>query len=418
MAAAKRVKFKTTQVGERQVISLSINGEPEVVDDSHPNWDKIVAAAKADDMGIVDLINPKKDIEHSFKRYSDRLTIQGRYVYWDGDKMNNTLARKILEFHAEGLDVMGLVNFFDKVSQNPSKHSRDQLYNWLSTHKFTITQDGDILGYKGYSAIAKGEKGGATLRSTAAGHAFVNDKEFNGLIPCKKGDVVTMPRHEVADNPQAECSHGLHVGTPSYAKGYGTVRMAVLINPRDVVSVPDHDAYHKMRVCRYYVLDEAASDHVSQLMKGAPKWEPEKPVAPEVEMTQEAAGLGEVEAPEQPESTILADEKPAAKARRTTKVTSRPSTKAVPEKAKAVPEEAKPKKGRTNRPPATTMPPKPEPSQPGPKPDKVDWSDPKNVDKLLAAPNNEAMKREFPSLSLSTLQKRAREERAKRGKTK
>lgn len=69
------------------------------------------------------------------------------------------------------------------------------------------------------------------------------------------GDVVKIDRKQCDENPNVECSSGLHVGTPTYIKGNewaGQVYMMVFVNPMHVVSVPYADAY-KMRVCEYYI---------------------------------------------------------------------------------------------------------------------------------------------------------------------
>lgn len=398
MTKPKQVKYKITRHNDLEVISATIGGEIYVTESTNPNWSRILKGAKEDDPKIADLFEPIREVERQFKdvpdqRLSERLTVRKRQIYWDGDKQDNSLTQQILRFLAEGLPFTALVNFYDKISQNPSKNSQEQLFNWLQTHKFTITDNGDILGYKGYDKVGTG------FQSTSMGHAFVNDKEYNGHIPCKIGDVVTMPRHEVADNPAASCSTGLHIGTPGYARGFGNVRVAVLINPRDVVSVPKHDSNNKMRVCRYYVLELAATDHVSAMRDNAPKWEPEKPVDPVVEQAQEAAGLDEP-LPEQPKSEILADEKPTEPKvsgpkgpRRGSilrdKDTSSKAGAKAPAKGKAKPEPKDEPIGHTV---SST--------------EKYDWNNPETRKKLKAADTAEKRRKAFPGVSDSTLRKR------------
>jgi hypothetical protein len=379
MAAKKKVLYSIVKHGDLQTIVVTIGDEQKVTESTNPNWDKIVEGAKKGDTSIFNLFEPLKEVEEKFakipdQRLSDRLAIRNRRVYWDGDPQNNALSEQLLRFVREGLPFMALVNFYDKISQNPSKNSQEQLYGWLNTHKFTITEDGDILGYKGYR---KGEDG-KTFYSTTAGHGFVNDQEFNGTtIPCKIGDVVTMPRSEVVDNPLAACSVGLHIGTPSYARGFGNVRVAVLINPRDVVSVPKHDSENKMRVCRYYVLELADKDTVSALKKGAPAWEPKDPVKPEVQEQQDRVD----EEVEQPKSEILEDEKPKGKPK--------PSRRTVKVKGKVTKSEPR---GYTV---SST--------------EKVHWNDPEVIKQLKAADTPAKRRQAFPGVSDSTLRKRRKE---------
>jgi hypothetical protein len=70
------------------------------------------------------------------------------------------------------------------------------------------------------------------------------------------GHPVKMPREKCNNNPNQECSFGLHVGTPYYVgsstgSSLGDTIVACLVNPLHVISVPYSDA-HKMRVCEYY----------------------------------------------------------------------------------------------------------------------------------------------------------------------
>jgi hypothetical protein len=66
-----------------------------------------------------------------------------------------------------------------------------------------------------------------------------------------------MPRSDVQHDPARSCHTGLHVGTYEYAHSYADAALlTVLVNPRDVVSVPTACGATKMRVCRYVVSDD------------------------------------------------------------------------------------------------------------------------------------------------------------------
>jgi hypothetical protein len=67
-------------------------------------------------------------------------------------------------------------------------------------------------------------------------------------VPCQK------PRSECDGDPEIECSYGLHVGGTRYVENYanrGSVILACLVNPANVVAVPKYD-HSKMRVCEYF----------------------------------------------------------------------------------------------------------------------------------------------------------------------
>jgi mRNA-degrading endonuclease RelE of RelBE toxin-antitoxin system len=60
----------------------------------------------------------------------------------------------------------------------------------------------------------------------------------------------------VAFDPSTGCASGLHAGTYEYAKMYASgALLKVVINPRDVVSVPTDSDAQKLRVSRYRVVE-------------------------------------------------------------------------------------------------------------------------------------------------------------------
>lgn len=68
------------------------------------------------------------------------------------------------------------------------------------------------------------------------------------------GSPVTMPREDCDPDINVSCSYGLHVGSHKYVSNFGSSMdaiLAVLVNPRDVVALPQYD-HSKIRVCRYF----------------------------------------------------------------------------------------------------------------------------------------------------------------------
>lgn len=83
----------------------------------------------------------------------------------------------------------------------------------------------------------------------------------HGMV-IKVGHPVVMPREKCDPNIQNACSYGLHVGSYDYVSGfaYGMDSiLAILVSPRDVVALPEHDR-SKIRVCRYYPYAEMDRD--------------------------------------------------------------------------------------------------------------------------------------------------------------
>ena len=95
----------------------------------------------------------------------------------------------------------------------------------------------------------------AIFRTVSSGTASVNGVEQTGTIRNNIGDVVTMPRNAVEDDPKVACHVGLHVGSFSYANGFGRHLLTVKVDPADVVSVPEDHGNQKMRVCAYTVVE-------------------------------------------------------------------------------------------------------------------------------------------------------------------
>src|ERR1700756_286796 len=246
--------------GDRN-ISIFIPGRttPPIRED-HPNWDEIFTHVVVNDDPDVEALILLLDVAAAaaakFNYLSERVGVRDGRVYIDHDEVDNRLTRQIVRFLNDGIDNwQPLVNFFEKAASNPNEHSRRMLGDWLADHNFTITADGDIVGYKG---VKSSSKEGVQYESTTAGPAVVDGEQHEkGYVPNNIGSTIEVPRSYVAFDPAEACSTGLHIGTYEFARGYGS-RGAVLqvhVNPRDVVSVPTDCSAQKMRVCRYTVID-------------------------------------------------------------------------------------------------------------------------------------------------------------------
>lgn len=243
--------------GEAFLTVFPETGDPLPARSDHPNWDKLVAGVLADDESVLDLFDVSKSIIKKLDRLSERVSIYGGAIYFDGDLIDNALTEQILRFIDEDVDDWEpLVDFFEKLMTNPIEHSREQLYRFMQKNGITITEDGDVIFYKGVQLIGTDAEGNKEYFSSSAGHAFVDGVEVNGQVPNNIGSVIEMPRSEVQHDPSSACSTGLHCATFNFAKSFcnGAV-LEIHVNPRDVVSVPNYSS-DKVRVCRYYVHDQ------------------------------------------------------------------------------------------------------------------------------------------------------------------
>lgn len=155
-------------------------------------------------------------------------------------------------------NTMGLNMFLTRLTANPSAIARDGLFRWIaSNHDMLITSDGLLLGYRGHKADGFSVHAGyGEVTPMVDGDLGTTEYFSNSNLPNHPGNVLSMPREMVNQNPEDGCSFGLHIGTWEYASRWTHSPDVLTLNafdPADVVVVPSEDS-NKMRVCRYMVL--------------------------------------------------------------------------------------------------------------------------------------------------------------------
>ena len=253
--------FSLTEDAKGKSLALFYaDGESDTIPETHVSFQSVVDllfSGKATDTRVRELTAVLETVARKMSALSERVSIDGTDVYFDGDPLAGELTEVIKSLFAEGnTNFKPLVNFLEKCKQNPSQQSVDDLYRWIKKGDLVIDPDGDIIAYKGVGKDADGNP-----QSIHTGNAFVDGVEYNGHIPNRPGSVVSMARSLVVDDPHIGCSVGLHAGTHDYAMQYlgwqnETTLILVKINPRDVVSVPVDEQDRKMRVARYTVLTQ------------------------------------------------------------------------------------------------------------------------------------------------------------------
>ena len=158
----------------------------------------------------------------------------------DGEKLElpADIYNKMQELVSKGASYEHLRNFWRRCLCNPRRESVQQLFAFVSRHLLTITDEGMFVAYK-------------AVRSN------YYDKH-SGTFDNHPGLVVTMPRQEVTFDPNTHCAAGLHVSNYDYAHGFanfgaGDRIVVCLVDPADVVSVPNDCSAQKIRVCKYIV---------------------------------------------------------------------------------------------------------------------------------------------------------------------
>jgi hypothetical protein len=225
--------------------TVVINNKSYQFDATHPEFTGLVECVKVGDEQEFDrLLNVGTIIEDWSEgnfRFADGV------LHYDVDNetevIHDVITDRIVEMIKGGFDVKPMLNFLEKLYQNPSYRAINELYTFLQ-HKFLpITPDGYFLAYK-------------AVRSD-----FMD--KYSGTFDNSVGNHVRISRRRVDDNCEQGCSYGLHVGAIDYVKSYGMSGDKVVIckvHPADVVSVPLDSQHQKVRCCGYEVVGEYDGD--------------------------------------------------------------------------------------------------------------------------------------------------------------
>lgn len=228
-------------------LTMMLEGEQHTLNDSHPNFKKIFELLKK---GEADKIKPLLKVEEQVKAAfsGSKVSVKNGFVFYGDEQVHNAVCEKILEFMREQFSIDPLVKFLEKLMLNPSHHSVNSLYEFLDRHGIVIDEDGDILAYKKVKDDFKDYHSGSLDNSV--------------------GQVVSLPRNKISDDPSHHCHFGLHCGALTYARdefhpGQGQI-VVVKVNPSNVVSVPNDHNCRKMRVCEYKVISSFSGKEVEQ----------------------------------------------------------------------------------------------------------------------------------------------------------
>lgn len=230
------MKFGVTIV-DKDSLTVFVDGSPYQADSSHKNYDKLKKAVLEENVkDFLRYIDVSKTIQKSVSKVTKDIEVRNGAVYYKGEVLHNELTRRIVELVEGGYSCKAMVAFLENLMQNPSHQSIVQLYQFLQHRNLPITEDGYFLGYKGVTNDYKD----------------CHTQKFDNSVGAKN----SMPRNRVNDNRNVGCSTGFHVGSLSYATGFGPKTVVVKVNPKDAVSVPTDSNEQKLRVCEYEVVGE------------------------------------------------------------------------------------------------------------------------------------------------------------------
>lgn len=241
--------FKTIETARHLIITYK-DLDPCILDKKGEKYNRANSLLKENQHdALVDYLFPGLEVKETLTIQSNgkfKLDKSGNvFVIGEKNPVHKVIGLKILEFHRAKADYGPLIQFWKNLQKNPSDHSKNQLFQFLTANHHPITQDGCFVAYK---YVHKNPDGGLVDCHT---------KTFNNSI----GKVVKVDRSKVDSNHNQTCSYGLHVAAHAYASSNGgSVVIEVKVNPRDVVAVPPDYNQQKMRVCEYKVLAHATDE--------------------------------------------------------------------------------------------------------------------------------------------------------------
>lgn len=237
-------------VSNNGTITLLINNKNFVVARQHLNYDKIKAALLAKDYKKLPAL---VDLDSGLNRYvKGKVEVKNGHVLFNGVAIHHNVVDRILKMREEGFEFDSMARFLENLMMNPNSRCREVAYQFIEYQNMPITPEGLFLGYK-------------CVKSD------YYDKH-SGTIKNEIGAVIKMDRSKVSDNPDHDCSYGLHVGSLEYSgpgRGFysnGDILLVVEVNPKDIVSVPTSASCQKMRVCEYKVVGKYEGDLANQMV--------------------------------------------------------------------------------------------------------------------------------------------------------
>lgn len=260
-------------------LTIVLGNKPYTISKSHVNYDKIIAAVKANRM---DKVPELIDISISLKKYSRGLIdvdVNKQMISYRGTVIHNCVVDRIFSMMEQGFNISPMVKFLENLMANPSKQAVDELYLFMESGQLPITEDGCFIAYKRvtsdyldcysrkvlnkpYSLITDQDKQncGFVTSDWCWEYTTTNGVTVT-LYDLTQETVVSMLRNTVDDKRDNTCSEGLHFCSQQYLKSFsGGKTVLVKINPADVVSIPSDYNNTKGRTCKYVVIGELDAD--------------------------------------------------------------------------------------------------------------------------------------------------------------
>lgn len=255
-----RITFRD---GRPTAVTLLTDEGVQILGEGHPRFEGIVTALVRDGDEAETEVRDLADVFGALVRATNDgrvVAINGR-LYLDGERVPSDMEDVVATSGSgTGDDLTALAAFVTRIA-DCDDDVRENLPAWLKQAGLRVDEDGNIWGYKAVRKVGEGfESFHAGPRNGNGDGVRVDGVPVTGHVPQAVGSKVTMPRDAVDADRGVGCGTGLHVGSLDYAEDFGgggggdSAMLLVRVRPEDVVSVPSHARFRKMRVCAYEVM--------------------------------------------------------------------------------------------------------------------------------------------------------------------
>lgn len=228
-------------------LSAFVKNKLYTIPKSQPNYERLTTYLENTDDHNEEHTLELLDVKTMISRLTaGRVTVVGNEVFYKGMPIRSALTQKLMEMLEAGEDATPWANFLNNLMKNPSERSKECAFNFVDNHAAPLTPDGCFVAWK------------YVRDDFTSAHANPDGSRVDN----SPGLTVTMDRKLVNPDPNVTCSTGLHVCASPYLGGYSSNAkiVKVKVNPRDICAVPTDYAFQKMRVCRYYVMEEVLNE--------------------------------------------------------------------------------------------------------------------------------------------------------------
>lgn len=227
-------------------ITVLVQGVPKVVLAGTPQYAGLLQCILEQRWGDFDQYLTREGALAKYLASTD-FRVDGDKIFdFSGAELPKEIAARILAMASAGEDPAPVVQFYKRLSLNPSRRSVQQLFSFLGHCGIPIEPDGTFLAYKGVREDFLDAHSGTLLNTP--------------------GTTQRMPRNQISDDPNHACHEGLHVGALEYAQGFSNRVVICRIDPANVVCVPYDYHCQKMRVCEYEVVGQYQPESESDVL--------------------------------------------------------------------------------------------------------------------------------------------------------